>query len=130
MRPRTRTQPKAGRSRIAAPKAWADAVRAFLDHHRTRRRSELTLRWYRADLDQFAAWHREARGEGPDYRAIDAEAMLDFQEHLAGKLIESRDAKTGKKVKAEAEAGAPGITTRHCRLAQLSSPRCSRAMQQ
>src|SRR4051812_34205104 len=96
---RTGSRPAAGRSRIAAPKSWADAVRAFLDHHRTRRRSELTLRWYRADLDQFAAWFKESRGEEPSYRAIDAEALLDFQEHLAGKLIEARDPATKKKVK-------------------------------
>src|SRR3954451_7461744 len=99
MRPRAGTQPKAGRSRITPPKTWADAVRAFLDHHRTRRRSELTLRWYRADLDQFGAWFKESRGGEPDYRAIDAELMLDFQEHLAGKLIEARHPATGKGVK-------------------------------
>src|SRR3954469_22116559 len=99
MRPRARTQPKTGRSRITPPKTWADAVRAFLDHHRTRRRSELTLRWYRADLDLFAAWFKESRGEEPSHTAIDAEALLDFQEHMAGKVIEGKDGATGKKLK-------------------------------
>src|SRR4051794_17332485 len=96
---RTRSQPKAGRSRIAPPRTWEDAVTRFIDHHRTRRRSELTLRWYRADLDQFAVWHREARGEAPSLAAIDAEVMLDFQEHLAGKVIEGKDGATGKTLK-------------------------------
>src|SRR3954452_24919417 len=85
---------RTARQGIAPPKTWPDAVTRFIDHHRTRRRSELTLRWYRADLDQFTAWHRESRGGEPDYRAIDAETLLDFQEHLAGKLIETRDRKT------------------------------------
>ena len=88
------------RGRIAPPKTWADTVTRFIDHHRTRRRSELTLRWYRADLDLFAAWYREARGEEPALAAIDAEALLDFQEHLAGRVIEAKDPATGKKVKA------------------------------
>src|SRR4051794_27720673 len=96
MKPKTRTRPVAGRSRIGAPRTWADAVRAFLDHHRTRRRSELTLRWYRADLDQFAAWFKQSRGEEPSLGAIDAEALLDFQEDLAGKLIETKVSGTGK----------------------------------
>src|SRR3954471_14052079 len=100
MQPRTSGEPRPGRSRITAPKTWADAVRAFLDHHRTRRRSELTLKWYRADLDRFAAWYRQSRGEEPSHRAIDAEVMLDFQEHLTGTGIEARDPFTGKKVKA------------------------------
>src|SRR3954464_8255738 len=78
VKPKTRTRPAAGRSRIGAPRSWADAVRAFLDHHRTRRRSELTLRWYRADLDRFTGWYRESRGQEPDYRSIDAATLLDF----------------------------------------------------
>src|SRR3954463_6638536 len=88
MQPRARSQPKPGRSRTTAPKTWRDAVTKFIDHHRTRRRSELTLKWYRADLDLFAAWSREARGEDPSLAAIDAEALLDFQDHLKGKVIE------------------------------------------
>jgi integrase/recombinase XerD len=102
MQPRTGSRPKPGRSRLsrqAAPKTWADAVRVFLDHHRTRRRSELTLKWYRADLDQFAAWYEESRGEEPSLTAIDAEALLDFQEHMAGKVIEGKDGATGKVLK-------------------------------
>src|SRR3954451_18077919 len=99
MRPRPRAEPKPGRSRIAAPRTWADAVRVFLDHHRTRRRSELTLRWYRADLDRFAAWYKESRGEEPSLTAIDAEALLDFQEHLAGKVSEGKGGAAGKKPK-------------------------------
>src|SRR4051794_13427967 len=95
---RTRSQPKAGRSRIAPPKTWADTVTRFIDHHRTRRRSELTLKWYRADLDLFAAWSRESRGEDPSLAAIDAEALLDFQDHLKGRAIEATDPATGKKV--------------------------------
>src|SRR3954470_24130858 len=91
VKPKTRTRPAAGRSRIGAPRSWADAVRAFLDHHRTRRRSELTLRWYRADLDRFAAWFEQSRGEEPSLGAIDAEALLDFQEDLAGKVIGGKD---------------------------------------
>src|SRR3954469_16155894 len=106
MQPRTRSRPKPGRSRLsrqAAPKMWADAVRGFLDHHRTRRRSELTLRWYRADLDRFAAWFEQSRGEEPSLGAIDAEALLDFQEDLAGKVIGGKDGAarkaTGRKPK-------------------------------
>jgi integrase/recombinase XerC len=100
MRPRTRSEPRPGRAKTTAPKEWPDAVRAFLDHHRLRRRSELTLRWYQADLDQFAAWYRKARGCEPGYRDIDAEDMLDFQEHLAGKVIKVKDGRTGKMVPA------------------------------
>src|SRR4051794_6516701 len=99
MKPKPRIRPRAGRSRIGAPRTWADAVRVFLDHHRTRRRSELTLRWYRADLDLFAAWFKESRGEEPALAAIDAEALLDFQEHLAGKVIEGKGGATGRKLK-------------------------------
>src|SRR4051794_3155247 len=98
MGPRKRGGPKPGRSRPAAPKTWSDAVGRFIDHHRTRRRSELTLKWYRADLDQFAAWHKAARGEEPSYRAIDAEALLDFMDELKGRMIETTDATTGKVV--------------------------------
>src|SRR3954451_6074210 len=76
---------RTARPRIAPPRTWEDAVTRFIDHHRTRRRSELTLRWYRADLDLFAAWYRESRGEAPSLAAIDAEVMLDWQEHMAGK---------------------------------------------
>src|SRR3954447_6915497 len=97
VKPKTRTRRAAGRSRIGAPGSWADAVRAFLDHHRTRRRSELTLRWYRADLDRFAAWFKQSRGEEPSLGAIDAEALLDFQEDLAGKVIETKVPGIGKK---------------------------------
>jgi site-specific recombinase XerD len=114
---RPRTQPKAGRSRIAPPKTWADAVRGFLDHHRTRRRSEITLRWYRADLDLFAAWYRASRGEEPGLAAIDAEVMLDFQEHLTGRVIEARDPTTGKKVKARK----PGPATVNRRTSAVKS---------
>src|SRR3954462_8338620 len=99
-RPRARADAKPGRSKVAPPRTWPDAVTRFIDHHRTRRRSELTLRWYRADLDLFTAWHRESRGREPDYRAIDAEVMLDFQEHLAGRVIGVKGPGTGKKVKA------------------------------
>src|SRR3954452_9385745 len=89
VKPKTRIRPRPGRPRIGAPRSWADAVRAFLEHHRTRRRSELTLRWYRADLDRFAGWFKESRGEEPGLGTICAEALLDFQAHLAGKLIEA-----------------------------------------
>src|SRR3954447_26784851 len=97
MRQRAGGEPKPGRSRMAPPRTWADAVRGFLDHHRTRRRSELTLRWYRADLDLFAAWFKESGGEEPGLAAIDAEALLDFQDHLAGRVIEGKGGATGKK---------------------------------
>src|SRR4051794_9331749 len=97
---RTYNMDRTARPRIAPPRTWPDAVTRFIDHHRTRRRSELTLRWYRADLDLFTAWHRESRGQEPDYRAIDAEVMLDFQEHLAGKVIGARGPAKGKAVKA------------------------------
>src|SRR3954454_23033548 len=100
MGPRKRGGPRPGRSRPAPPRTRSDAVGRFIDHHRTRRRSELTLRWYRADLDLFAAWHRKARGEDPSLPAIDSEALLDFQDHPKGRVIEATDPTTGKKVKA------------------------------
>src|SRR3954447_24111030 len=100
MPPRARTRPAPGRSRVAPPRTWAEAVTRFIDHHRTRRRSELTLKWYRADLDLFAAWHREARGGEPALDALDAEALLDFQEDLKGRVIGAKDPATGKVVKA------------------------------
>src|SRR4051794_38541746 len=94
MRPRTEGEPRPGRSRIAPPKTWADAVRAFLDHHRTRRRSELTLKWYAADLRRFAEWFEGENGEEPALGAIDGEALLDFQGHLASRPIATRDRAT------------------------------------
>src|SRR5690349_10973906 len=96
MPPRARIRPAPVRSRIAPPKTWADAVTRFVDHHRTRRRSDLTLRAYRADLDLFTAWHREARGEDPSIEAIDAESLLDYQDHLRGRAIGAKDPRTGK----------------------------------
>src|SRR3954449_8348483 len=95
---RPKASPKAGRPRIAPPKTWEDTVTRFIDSHRTRRRSELTLRWYSADLAVFAAWYRTARGEDPALGAIDAEALLDFMDHLKSRAIESTDPKTGRKV--------------------------------
>src|SRR3954451_2680456 len=95
---RTYNMARTARQRIAPPRTWDDAVTRFIDHHRTRRRSELTLRWYAADLAAFAAWHREARGEAPSLPAIDAEALLDFQDHLKARTIEATDRATGRAV--------------------------------
>src|SRR3954451_4348157 len=97
---RPKASPKAGRPRIAPPKTWEDTVTRFIDSHRTRRRSELTLGWYAADLAVFGAWYREARGESPSLAAIDAEALLDFMDHLKGRPIEAKGPATGGKARA------------------------------
>src|SRR3954449_4030639 len=94
---RPKAGPKAGRPRVAPPKTWEDTVTRFIDSHRTRRRSELTLRWYAADLALFAAWHRAARGEDPSLGAIDAEALLDFLDHLRDRGVETKGQATGRK---------------------------------
>src|SRR4051812_35994377 len=117
MGPRKRPGPRPGRSRPAAPKTWADAVTRFIDHHRTRRRSELTLRAYREDLDRFTAWHKAARGEEPTLAAIDAETLLDFMDELKGRMIEATDPTTGKKVKARR----PKASTVNRRVSSLKS---------
>src|SRR3954463_7603181 len=87
---------RTARPRIAPPRTWEDAVTRFIDHHRTRRRSELTLRWYRADLDLFTAWHKESRGEEPDLATIDGESLLDFMDHLKGRAIGAKGPTTRK----------------------------------
>src|SRR4051812_28093802 len=97
MGPKTGADAKPSKTKTSPPKTWEDAVSRFINHHRTRRRSELTLRWYQNDLDAFAGWHREARGEAPSLAAIDAECMLDFQDHLKGRVIETKDP-TSRKV--------------------------------
>src|SRR3954452_10171965 len=96
---RTYNMGRTARPRIAPQRTWDDAVTRFIDHHRTRRRSELTLRWYAADLAAFAAWHREARGGEPSLAAIDEEALLDFQDDRKARTIETTDPKTKKVLK-------------------------------
>src|SRR3954451_17889882 len=91
--------PRPPRQRLSPPKTWEETVNRFLKHHRTKGRSELTLGWYRDDLDLFTAWYKDARGREPRHADIDAEALLDFQEHLAGRVIEVKDKATGKSVK-------------------------------
>src|SRR4051794_5954166 len=96
MRPRTRGEARPARQRTAPPKTCDDTINRFLNHHRTRRRSDLTIRGYQNDFAAFAKWFEDYRREGSSLNAIDAEVMLDFQEHLASRLIATRDPATEK----------------------------------
>src|SRR3954471_19912712 len=104
---RTYNAGRTARGRIAPPRSWDDTVTRFIDHHRTRRRSELTLRWYAADLAAFAAWHREARGADPSLESIDAEGLLNFRDHLEARTIEA-----GGGAEAEADDDQPSALGR------------------